>query len=77
MPNQTSSPFFFHQRQTGNVKSMEAPQHLSRQAVDEFKAIFQEEFHKNLSDDEAQEIALRLLCVFNILLHPVPRDNSR
>lgn len=39
---------------------MEAPQQLSRQAVEEFKAIYEEEFSQQISDDEAQEIALRL-----------------
>ena len=46
---------------------MKTPQQLSRQAIDEFKAIYQEEFGKRLSDDEVQEIALRLLRFFGIL----------
>jgi hypothetical protein len=55
---------------------MEVPQHLSRQAIEEFKAIYQEEFRQNISDDEAQEIALRLLRLFHIVLRPLPRDTS-
>jgi hypothetical protein len=46
---------------------MKTPQPLSRQAIDEFKAIYEEEFGKSLSDDEVQEIALRLLRFFGIL----------
>jgi hypothetical protein len=46
---------------------MKTPQQLSREAIDEFKAIYQEEFGKRLSDDEVQEIALRLLRFFGIL----------
>lgn len=46
---------------------MKTPQQLSREAIDEFKAIYQEEFDEVLSDDEAQEIAIRLLRFFGIL----------
>ena len=49
---------------------MNAPQQLSRQAIDEFKAIYQDEFGVILSDDEVQEIALRLLRFFGILASP-------
>jgi hypothetical protein len=47
---------------------MKTPQQLSREAIDEFKAIYQEEFGKTLSDDEVQEIAIRLLRFFGILV---------
>jgi hypothetical protein len=40
---------------------MDPQQQLSRQAIEEFKAIYLEEFGKVLSNDEAQEMALRLL----------------
>ena len=46
---------------------METPQQLSRAAIDEFKAIYQEEFGEVLSDDEVREIAMRLLRFFGIL----------
>ncbi len=49
---------------------MDAPQQLSRQAIDEFKAIYEEEFGETLSEDEARETALRLLHLFGILLQP-------
>jgi hypothetical protein len=51
---------------------METPQQLSRQAIDEFKAIYQDEFGHTLSDAEVQEIALRLLHFFGILRQPSP-----
>jgi hypothetical protein len=51
---------------------MKTPQQLSRQAIDEFKAIYQEEFGRELSDDEVQEIAIRLLRFFGILVTPTP-----
>ena len=46
---------------------MKTPNQLSREAIEEFRAIYQEEFGKILSDDEVQEIALRLLRFFGIL----------
>ena len=46
---------------------MKTPQQLSREAIEEFKAIYQEEFGEELSDDEVQEIAMRLLRFFGIL----------
>ena len=53
---------------------MKTPQQLSRQAIDEFKTIYQAEFGKTLSDDEVQEIAIRLLRFFGILSKPLPED---
>jgi len=54
--------------------SMKTPQQLSRQAIDEFKTIYQEEFGQKLTDDEVQEIALRLLRFFGILNQPLPDE---
>lgn len=53
---------------------MKTPQQLSREAIDEFKAIYQEEFGQTLSDDEVQEIAIRLLRFFGILKRPLPDE---
>lgn len=47
---------------------METPKQLSRQAIDEFKAIYKDEFGKDLSDDEALEMGLRLLNFLKFLL---------
>jgi hypothetical protein len=49
---------------------MKTPKQLSREAIEEFRAIYQEEFGQNLSDDEVQEIALRLLRFFGIISKP-------
>ena len=46
---------------------MKIPNQLSREAIEEFKVIYQEEFGEILSDDEVQEIAMRLLRFFGIL----------
>jgi hypothetical protein len=55
---------------------MKPPQQLSREAIDEFKAIYQEEFGVILSDDEVQEIAMRLLRFFGIINRPLPDNND-
>ena len=55
---------------------MKTPQQLSRDAIDEFKAIYQEEFGRELSDDEVQEIAIRLLRFFGILVKPLPDETE-
>jgi hypothetical protein len=49
---------------------MKTPQQLSRQAIDEFKKIYQDEFDHTLSDAEVQEIATRLLRFFGVLHQP-------
>ena len=53
---------------------MKTPQQLGREAADEFKAIYQDEFGRELSDDEVQDMALRLLRFFGILHRPIPND---
>ena len=55
---------------------MKTPQQLSREAIDEFKAIYQDEFGRELSDDEVQEIAVRLLRFFGILVRPSPGETE-
>ena len=49
------------------VDNMKTPQQLSREAIDEFKAIYKDEFGEILSDDEVIEIATRLLRFFGVL----------
>jgi hypothetical protein len=49
---------------------VKTPRQLSGQAAKEFKAIYREQFGQDLSDDQAQEMGLRLLNLFKILLLP-------
>jgi hypothetical protein len=67
LPDLASGTVFVRRRQAGKVNGMKTPNQLSREAIDEFKAIYQEEFGEVLSDDEVQEIATRLLRFFGIL----------
>ena len=49
---------------------MKTPEQLSREAIDDFKAIYKDEFGKDLSDDEVREMAMRLLHFFGVLTDP-------
>ncbi len=60
-------PPFVRQQHASKVDGMQTPNQLSREAIEEFKAIYQEEFGETLSDDEVREIATRLLRFFGIL----------
>lgn len=44
---------------------------LSQQSINEFKRIYEEEQGSKLTDSEAEEMAMRLLRVFDILRMPV------
>jgi hypothetical protein len=76
LPHQASLPSFVHSRCTSKVNGMKTPQQLSREAIKEFKAIYQKEFGQSLTDDEVQEIALRLLRFFGILNQPIADENQ-
>lgn len=56
---------------------MKTPPQLSREAIEEFKAIYLEEFGENLTDDEVQEIAVRLLRFFGILTRPPFNETTK
>lgn len=46
---------------------MKTQKQLNREAIDEFRAAYYEEFGRNLSDEETKVIAFRLLRIFGIL----------
>lgn len=49
---------------------------LSRDAIAEFKTIYEEEYGERLSDEDAQEMSERLLRLFALLARPLPADTS-
>ena len=49
---------------------MKTPQQLSREAMEEFKAAYHEEFGETLSDVQVHEMAMRLLRFFGVLQKP-------
>jgi hypothetical protein len=70
LPETATPGSFFPNQCASRVAGMETPEQLSREAIDKFKAIYQEEFGNTLSDDEVKEIAVRLLRFFGILSDP-------
>lgn len=48
---------------------------LSKEAIEEFKEIYREEFHEEISDAQAQEMGEGLLDLFEIIYRPIPEDN--
>jgi len=45
---------------------------LSQEAIQEFKEIYQREFGKAISDDEARKIGERFIGFMEIILRPIP-----
>lgn len=56
---------------------MKTPKQLSREAINEFKAAYKEEFGILLTDDHVQEMAIRLLRFFGILADGSQQENGR
>jgi hypothetical protein len=50
---------------------------LSREAIDEFRTIFTNEFGEELTDDEIGEMGWRLLRFFDILGREVPQKAEK
>jgi hypothetical protein len=55
---------------------MKTQKQLSREAIEEFKRIYQDEFGTKLSDDEVREIAVRLLRFFGNLIQPGTKETQ-
>lgn len=47
---------------------------ISREALDEFKKIYEEEFGEVISDAEALEMGQRLISLFEIIYRPLPSE---
>jgi hypothetical protein len=49
---------------------------LSKEAINEFKAIYSEEFGEEISEAEAQEMGEKLLFLFKVIYRPIPKDDE-
>jgi len=49
---------------------------LSKEQVEEFKQIYKEEFGKGLTDAEAEEIANRVMRLYELLSRPLPSERK-
>ena len=45
---------------------------VTPQALEEFKKIYKEKFKEDISDDEALEMAQRVLAFFSLIYRPLP-----
>ncbi len=50
--------------------------HLSREAINDFKAIYRKEFGVELSDAEAEKMARNLLSLFQALARALPSEHA-
>jgi len=49
---------------------------LSKEAIEEFKKIYYQEFGTVISDEKARELAENLLSLFEIIYRPLPGPNE-
>lgn len=49
---------------------------LSKEAIEDYKKAFKEEFGEDLSDVEAMELGSDLLRLFQIIYRPIPLDKK-
>lgn len=56
---------------------IDQPAKLSREAIEEFKKIYQEEFGRIITDAEALEMGQRLVNLFQILYRPLPDESNK
>jgi len=70
VPQPTSLTLSGDDQLAGTLAVMNTPNQLSRDAIDEFKAIYAEEFGEVLSDAEVNEMAVRLLRFLGVLKEP-------
>ena len=50
---------------------------FSNDALDEFCAIYRDEFGEEITRDDAQEMGARVVELLRLLLRPLPRDPDR
>lgn len=49
---------------------------ISNESLEEFKKIYEEEFQIKISDEEAREIAQRLLGFIALIYRPLPTEKE-
>ena len=49
--------------------------YFSPQQIKEFKAIYKRGYGEDLTDEQAYEMAARVITFFKIVLRPLPPDN--
>jgi len=49
---------------------------LSKEAIEEFKEIYEREFGETISDEKAQELGQNLVSLFKIIYRPIPENKE-
>jgi flagellin-specific chaperone FliS len=49
---------------------------LSKEAIKEFKDIYEKEFRETISDEKAQELGQNLISLFKIIYRPIPENKE-
>lgn len=49
---------------------------LSKEAIEELKDIYYQEYGEQISNEEAQEIGESLLSLFKIIYRPIPKNGK-
>ncbi len=50
---------------------------ISKQAIQEFKEIYKKESGKEISDNDAYDMAMNLLLAFKAVYKPIPKDQEK
>jgi len=50
---------------------------LPKEAIEEFKEIYKKESGKEISDQEALEMATNLLTLFSAIYRPIPKEHEK
>jgi len=50
---------------------------LSKEALDEFKKIYQREHKRPLTNQEARELGIKLLGLMEIIYRPIPKEDGK
>lgn len=49
---------------------------ISKERIEEFKKIYQNQFGEEISDEKAYELALPILHLFQVICRPLPKGHS-
>ena len=50
---------------------------IPKKDLDEFKRIFKKDYGEDLSDEEAQHIAGKIINLFRIIYRPIPKPGEK
>ncbi len=47
---------------------------ISKEALEEFKAIYKKEYNEDISDEKALELAINLLNIMDVVYKPIKKE---